>query len=56
MAKKNLWWAIRNFINIIDGPFDNFKHWLNGTHWFLGFKIKIRIPDWLMRGRDKPDK
>lgn len=58
---KSIGWYFRNFINLIDDPFDNFKHWLNGEHclvrwgtfWII---FEIRLPDWLMRGRGNPDK
>lgn len=53
---RALGWYARNFINLIDDPWDNFKHWLNGEHRIFFFKFKIRLPDWLMKGRGNPDK
>jgi hypothetical protein len=50
---RSISWRWRNFVNLIDDPVDNFKHWLNGL---TVFGYKIRLPDWLMRGRDRPDK
>jgi hypothetical protein len=47
---------LKNVINLVDDPIDNFKHWLNGEHKFFKFRVKIRLPDWLMRNRGNPDK
>ena len=46
-------WYLRNFVNLIDDPFDNFKHWLNGEHCIFGWCFRLRIP---MRGRGDPTK
>lgn len=47
---------LKNVENFFDDPVDNFKHWLNGEHKIFCFKFKIRLPDWLMKGRGNPDK
>lgn len=46
-------WRWRNFINLVDDPVDNLKHWLHGRR-VLG--LTIRLPAWLMRGSGKPGK
>lgn len=38
---KESWdWRYRNFINLIDDPVDDVKHWLNGRK-ILGYTIRI---------------
>jgi hypothetical protein len=52
-AGKSMDWRWRNFMNLIDDPIDDIKHTLHGARIF---GLKIRLPDWLMRGRGDPDK
>ena len=49
-TKEDWGWRWKNFVNIIDDPWDDMKHWLNGRKilWWT-----IRIP---MANDNDPDK